>query len=180
MAHFSSVAMIFLLCVASSSYAVKTVDVNTICKGVKNTSFCVTLLNSKPGTSRDLLSLANYTIDVTLANTTNTIKLLQSLISKSGGDAEAKYHYNGCLSHFKAIAGMLGAARYHMKSGEYDTVLEEAVAVRIHVDNCISGDSPGDPHYPYHDKSMLPKYANMVDQVAQVFAAVMDFLNPAI
>ncbi|CAK8540930.1 unnamed protein product [Lathyrus sativus] len=176
MAHLSSLAIVFLLCVASS-YAVKTVDIDTICKGVKNPSFCLTLLNSKPGASRDLVSLAQYTMDVTIANTTNTIKLLNMLLSKSGGDAEAKYHYDACLVHFDAIADILKATLHYMKIGEYDNVLSEALGVYIHVDNCISGDSPGDSHYPYHDRSMLPEYANMVGQVSQVFVAVLHHLN---
>ncbi|CAL5191367.1 unnamed protein product [Lathyrus oleraceus] len=179
MAHFSSVAIVFLLCVASS-YAVKTVDVDTICKGAKNPSFCLTLLNSKAGASQDLVSLAQYTIDVTLANTTNTIKLLNKLISKSGGDAEAKYHYHACLVHFDAIARLLEVTPYFLKMKNYDKVFKDAISVRIHVGSCISGDSPGDPHYPYHDPSILPKYANMVDQVALVFIAVLQHLDTSV
>ncbi|CAK8540981.1 unnamed protein product [Lathyrus sativus] len=179
MVHFSSLAIVFLLCVASS-HAVKNVDFDTICKGTENPSFCLTLLNSKPGTNRDLVSLAQYTMDVLLVNTTNTIKLVNMLLSKSRGDYEARYHYRTCLSHFVAISDTLKMTPFYMESGEYDNVLEHAVGVRIDVDNCISGDSPGDPHYPYHDTSMLPKYANMVDQDAMVFAAVVQHLNKPI
>ncbi|CAI8592106.1 unnamed protein product [Vicia faba] len=177
MAHISSLAMVFLLCVASS-YAVNTVDVNTICKGVKNPSFCVTLLDSKPGENRDLVSLGLYTIDVTLANTTNTITLINMLISKSGGDAQAKHHYDRCLLHFNGIAAMLKQTPDFMKRGEYDTALQDAVGVRSHVRVCVSEDS--DPHHPFYDSSELPIYANSVDQVAEVFAAILNHLNTPI
>jgi hypothetical protein len=64
-----------------------------------------------------------------------------------------------------------------LKSKIYDSAVQEANSIRIYVDNCISGDSPGES--PYHDTSLLPKYAAIVDQVAQIICTIEKYLVPA-
>jgi pectinesterase inhibitor-like protein len=94
MIRFSCLMVVFLLCVVSS-YAVKVVDVDTICKNVtSNPSFCFTLLKSKH--AADLVTLAQYTIDVARSNVTNVVNLIKKLISQSGSDLNPKNCYENC------------------------------------------------------------------------------------
>jgi hypothetical protein len=81
MINYSSFLLVFFLC-ASSSYAAKVVPVNVICQKAKNPSFCSNLLNSKSGA--DLITLAQYTIDVVRVDMTNTVKLINTLIAHPG------------------------------------------------------------------------------------------------
>ncbi|KAJ1397029.1 Invertase/pectin methylesterase inhibitor domain superfamily [Sesbania bispinosa] len=71
MGRFSPIVLVFLLFVASSSYARRVVEVNAICRQTQNPSFCSSLLNSNPG-GTELISLAQYTIGVVRANVTTT------------------------------------------------------------------------------------------------------------
>jgi len=76
MVRFSILVGVFLLFVASS-YASQDVDVQYICKGTKDPSFCLALLKSKPnGVGGDLKSLAQYTLDVLHTNVSNTLTLI--------------------------------------------------------------------------------------------------------
>jgi pectinesterase inhibitor-like protein len=172
------VVMVLFLCV-TSVYAAKVVDVGTICKKVKNPSFCVTLLNKMPGPNRDLLSLAQYTIDVARVNVTNTINLINTLIAHSGSNVDARNHYKTCLGHFKEYSGsaivMVDEIQQYLKVGDYISAGQRAYAVGVDVDSCILGESPSDP--PYHDTSLLPKYADIVDQVAEVIFNILNFLK---
>jgi pectinesterase inhibitor-like protein len=105
MTRLSSVVVVFLLYV-SFTYATKIVDVNTICKNTMNPSFCSALLNSNPGASQDLVTLAQYTIDVAHTNATNTINLIKKLIAQKGS-SEAHMHYHSCLFFFNEIISTL-------------------------------------------------------------------------
>jgi pectinesterase inhibitor-like protein len=99
---------------------VKVVDVDIICKNVTdNPSFCFTLLKSKHGA--DLVTLAQYTIDVARINLTNTVDLIKKLISQSGKDLKAKYHYEYCLSLFgiKGALSRLVDGKQYLKKRDY-------------------------------------------------------------
>ncbi|KAF1882933.1 hypothetical protein Lal_00003115 [Lupinus albus] len=157
----SCLLLTFLL-FAESTFASKVVDVNLICKEVQNPSFCSNILNSKPGGAKgaDLLSHANYTIEVVLGNITNTINLIKSLIAHSGNDPQAKSHYEECLVLFGGENGSLGEimdTQKHLKDGDYYGVITAATSVIANIEYCISGEDPQDPPYP--DKSKLPQSA---------------------
>jgi pectinesterase inhibitor-like protein len=179
MSQFSYIVVMVLFLCVTSLYAAKVVDVGTICKKVKNPSFCVTLLNKMPGPNRDLLSLAQYTIVVARVNVTNTINLINTLIANSGSNADARNHYKTCLGHFKedggSVIAMVDEIQQYLKVGDYVSARLSASAIGVYVDACISGESPSDP--PYHDTSLLPKYADIVDQVAEVIFNILNFLK---
>jgi len=177
MIRFSSLVVVVFLLSCVSSYASKVVDVDTICKNVDNSSFCLTLLKSKHGA--DLVTLAQYTIDVTHIELNNTINLLRKLISQSGGDPKAKAHYEYCLSLFGtgnggAISSLKNAQQY-LKNGDYFSLRVEANNIIADHSDCINGGTPGIPAYP--DKSILPKYAEVVFNVADIMLFISLFLT---
>ncbi|CAJ2644823.1 pectinesterase inhibitor 2-like [Trifolium pratense] len=176
MHRFSYLVFFFPVCVTSSSATNKVVDVSTICKPVTNPSFCSALLKSKQGA--DLVSLAQYTIGVARINITNTINLIKKLIAQSGKDVEAHRHYETCLLHFDVREGAMADLediQQLLKSGDYDSAFQSARSIRIDIDACISGESPSDPPYP--DTSLLPKYADSVDKVAQIIERIIDLIK---
>ncbi|XP_045797902.1 pectinesterase inhibitor 2-like [Trifolium pratense] len=174
MSRLSSILVVFLLCVAFV-YAVKFVDVNTICKKAKNHSFCSALLNSNPSKSRDLVSLALYTIHVGHINATNALNLSDTLVAKSSHDLEAYTYYSVCSNDFKEIVNILKVAQVDLKSKNYKYLSIHVENIRTHVSNCI------DAKYPiaYPDPSLLPKYAAIVDQDAQIFSIIANYLGQA-
>ncbi|KAJ1397027.1 Pectinesterase inhibitor domain [Sesbania bispinosa] len=176
MGRFSPFVLVFLLFVASSSYEAKVVEVNVICKETQNPSFCSSLLNSRPcGTGADLVSLAQYTIDVVRSNVTNSITLIKSLIAQSANDSKASAHYKLCLEFFSSDACALGSVEdteKRLKEGDYQGVNLGASAVWTSVDSCISGDAPSPSEPPYPDHSLLPKYASVIEQVVQIILSI--------
>ncbi|KAK7290999.1 hypothetical protein RIF29_05829 [Crotalaria pallida] len=175
----SSLVLMFLLFAASSNASNKVVDVNAICKPTENPSLCSNILNSKPGGAKgaDLVSLALYTVDVARGNITNTINLIKSLIAKSAHNPNAKNHYEMCLLHFDYDEGALAiidGIKKILKSRDYNSLNIAASAVQTEVSNCIVGDSPSDP--PYHDSSLLPRYADVVDQVVDIILSISYYL----
>ncbi|XP_057423673.1 pectinesterase inhibitor 1-like [Lotus japonicus] len=173
---FSSLVLGFLLFVASSHAANKVVGVGELCKQTKNPSFCLGLLNSNPG-GKDLVSLGQYTIDVVRANATNTITLLKSLVAKSGRDPKANAHYKKCLEHFESDEGVLGDiqdTQEALKSGDYLGVNVHASALLDEVDDCISGESPGESPFP--DRSLLPKYGGVMQQITSIILVISKYL----
>ncbi|KAK7316057.1 hypothetical protein VNO77_34723 [Canavalia gladiata] len=165
--------MAFLLFVASS-FAITADEVNAICRQTKDSSFCSALLDSKP--NADLVTLAQYTIDVARVNVTNTIKVINSLISNSSGDPKSKSHYESCLLHFgpEGAINHVDQTQELLKKGDYGGVNVAASAIQTDVDDCISGESPSDPPYPDH--SILPKYAATVDLVVQIILVISNRL----
>ncbi|TKY46385.1 Pectinesterase inhibitor 1 [Spatholobus suberectus] len=173
--NFSSFVLVFLL-FATSTYAISGGQVNAICRQTKNPSFCFTLLNSNPNTN--LITLTQYTINVVRVNVTNTIKLIKLLISKSASDPKAKRHYSLCLIHFSYNEGALGDVQRTqelLKKGDYPGVGSSASAILTNVEACINGESPTDPPYPDH--SILPKYANVVELVAEIILIISKYLG---
>ncbi|KAK7290997.1 hypothetical protein RIF29_05826 [Crotalaria pallida] len=177
----SCLVLMFLLFASSSSYASnKVVDVSTICKETENPSFCLNILNSKPGGAKgaDLVTLAQYTIDVVRGNVTNSISLIKSLIEQSGKDPKAKAHYEECLVHFSEEEGALGdinQTQELLKKGDYVGVNSAASAVTTDVQDCISGEDPDDPTYP--DKSKLLEYADIIEQVVSIILVISNYLR---
>ncbi|XP_058766340.1 uncharacterized protein LOC131639919 [Vicia villosa] len=174
-----SLVVVFLLCV-TCSYAVKVVDVDTICTSTKNHSFCSNLLNSKSGGNKDLVSLTQYTIDVLRANVTNTVNLINKLIAQNGGNFNLTYHYNMCLIHFDVSKGALGSVEYAeelFKMGNYLAMIPTMKSIDFNAWECLSGDTPSDP--PYHDTSLLPVYADDVMLVANVVLSILSYLTQA-
>jgi hypothetical protein len=172
-----SLLVVFLLCVTSSC-AIKVVDVDIICKNVTNHSFCSNLLNSKPGASRDLVSLTQYTIDVLRANATNTVNLLNGLIEQSRGNFNLTYHYNVCLLHFDNKQGALRIVEIVeelFKMGNYLAMITEIDSIDFNAWECLSGDTPSDPIYK--DTSLLPNYANDVMLVAKISHSILTYLT---
>ncbi|KAK7290996.1 hypothetical protein RIF29_05825 [Crotalaria pallida] len=167
---------------AASSHASNNavMDVNIICKQTQNPSLCSNILNSKPGGAKgaDLITLAQYTIDIVRGNLTNTISLIKTLIAQSGKDPKAKAHYEECLVHFGEEEGALGdinQTQELLKKGDYVGVNSAASAVISDVEDCISGEDPDDPAYP--DKSKLPQYADVVSKVADIILVISKYLK---
>ncbi|KAK7290998.1 hypothetical protein RIF29_05827 [Crotalaria pallida] len=174
----SCFVLMFLLFAASSNSS-KVVDVSTICKETDNPSLCSNILNSKPGGAKgaDLITLAQYTIDIVRGNLTNTISLIKTLIAKSGKDPTAKAHYEECLVHFSEEEGALGDINHThelLMEGDYFGVKTSASAVIADMEYCISGEDPEDPIYP--DKSKLPQYAHSIEQVVSIILVIPNYL----
>ncbi|MCI04156.1 pectinesterase inhibitor 2-like, partial [Trifolium medium] len=152
------------------------VDVDNICKNVAdNPSFCLTLLKSKQGA--DLVTLGQFTIDVARINLTNTVNLIKKLISQSGSDHEAKDHYEYCLSRFGTEGGALSRivdGEQYLKNGDYFSFRVQVNSIIADYSSCITGGTPGEPPYP--DKSVLPKYAEFILDVAEIMFAITIFL----
>ncbi|XP_057433511.1 pectinesterase inhibitor-like [Lotus japonicus] len=169
----------FLLFVASSG-ATKVVEVGEICKKSTNPSFCLAVLNSNPG-GKDLISLAQYTIDIDRANLTNTITLIKSLIANSSGDPKANAHYKNCLSYFVVDGGAFGAieaTQQYLNKRDYVGVNMRATDVHYFVDYCISGDdSPGPNPPPFPDTSLLPKYAQVIQDITEIILIISNLLE---
>jgi pectinesterase inhibitor-like protein len=178
MLRFSSLIVIFLLCVVSLN-ATKVVDINTICNDVPdkyNPSFCYNLLKPKQGA--DLVTLAQYTIDVARNNLTNTVNLLKKLISQSGSDLKAKEYYEYCLSVFGTGNGgalnILADGEQYLKNGVYFKFRGQVNSIIGDYSSCIDGASPSDD--PFSDKSLLPKYAKFIIDVAEIMFYITVFL----
>ncbi|MCI61824.1 pectinesterase inhibitor 2-like, partial [Trifolium medium] len=77
-----------------------------------------------------------------------------------------------------AIYEVLDAEKY-LKSGDYASAIERANTIFVDQDVCINGEGPGDPPSPFHDTSLLPKYADIIADVAGVMGAILMFLNGA-
>ncbi|RHN50633.1 putative pectinesterase inhibitor domain-containing protein [Medicago truncatula] len=173
MVHHSSILLGLLLCV-TSSYSSKIVQVNVICQKAKNPSFCSTLLNSKPGGAKgaDLATLAQYTIDVLHVKLTNTVKLINTLISRSGKDVKALTHYKNCLKYYFADGGaifVLGNIQRVLKEGNYNLMSVGANDIMHDISDCIN-----DPNY--HDTSSLPNYGQVALQIDQIIQIIAGFL----
>ncbi|KAL5057617.1 hypothetical protein RYX36_029221 [Vicia faba] len=166
MSSLSILAIVFLLCIASSNAAV---DIQAICQKAKNPTFCTNLLTPKAG--GDLSSLAQYTLDVTRTDVSNTVSLLKTLIGKSGVDPKLQTHYKECLDHFdeeQALGDVLEAIQL-LKSLDYNGVSVHLSAVMTDVDECLSDESPP-------DNSDLPKSAETVYQVSQISLIISNLL----
>jgi pectinesterase inhibitor-like protein len=155
---------------------VKVVNVDAICKNVTdNPSFCFTLLKSKHGA--DLVTLAQYTIDVARINVTNIVNLIKTLISQSGSDPKAKSHYENCLSSFGTENGalsMLVDGEQYLKNGDYQEFGVQVAGLFGDYISCIETDSPDDPPFP--DKSLLPKYARIFRDVVEIMNVILNYL----
>ncbi|CAK8577722.1 unnamed protein product [Lathyrus sativus] len=160
----------------TSSYKIKVVDVDAICKQTKDVSFCTNLLNSKPdGVGQDLVSLAQYTLDVARSNTTNTIILIQWLIAQSGSDFEAQIPYKKCLSYFEDVVGDIDYFCDMLKVRNYKEMFHAADLILMYIDFCLKGSGPDEP--PYHGNPMVPKNANVLNQVVTITSFIVEKLD---
>ncbi|XP_073221580.1 uncharacterized protein [Cicer arietinum] len=154
----------------------KVVDIDTICKDENiNTSFCITLLKSKQGA--DLVTLAQYTIDDLQIEVNNTVNLIKTLIHQYDKDPQAKSHYVECFDLFGGPNGAVANfedMENTLKGGDYHGMIEAVYGVLVAYESCIEGESPGE--IPYPDKSLLPKYAKVVEDVAYIILAITKFL----
>ncbi|TKY57978.1 Pectinesterase inhibitor [Spatholobus suberectus] len=174
--NFSSLVLVFLLFVASS-YAIKGVELDAICKKTKNPTFCLNLLNSKPGgvAGANFVDLAQYVLDVTRANITTTTKLIKRLIRRNPNDLEARDHYTLCLKQFhKGALNKVQSTQEILKSRDYQDLNVAASGIRTHINLCIDGESPSDT--PYHDTSLLPTYADAISQVIEIIIIISNVL----
>ncbi|XP_058776342.1 pectinesterase inhibitor 2-like [Vicia villosa] len=168
MVNYSSFLFVFFLC-ATSSYAAKVVSVNDICQKAKNPSFCSNLLNPKSGA--DLVTLAQYTIDVVRADITNTVKLINTLIASSRS-ANALNHYKLCLKVFVNNGGalfVLENIQRVLMEGNYQLMNVGANDIITDINNCINDPS-------FQDTSSLPKSAGDALQADQIIQILSTFL----
>ncbi|XP_057451975.1 uncharacterized protein LOC130743763 [Lotus japonicus] len=174
-----SILLLLLLVFVLSSHAAKVVEVGKICKLSTNPSFCTALLNSNRG-GKDLVSLTQYTIDVTCANLTNTVTLIKSLIAKSAHDPKTNDHYKTCLYYFEIDGGALDtmeSTQQSLNKGDYNGVNLGAGAIPNFMDDCILGDDGPDPNLsPFPDTSILPKYLDVIEKVAEVTLILTNLL----
>ncbi|KAE9588508.1 hypothetical protein Lal_00003027 [Lupinus albus] len=170
--------LIFVL-FAESSYAAKVVDVNEICKQYRNSSFCLTILKSKPGgvEGADLVSLAYHTINIARLNLTNSVTLIMNLISNSSNDTIAKSHYERCLLFFGQDEGALVELDYTEEMLEkeyYFGVNLASISVIVDINECISGEDSEGPPYP--NKSDLPRNGVFIQKVIQILLVISQLL----
>ncbi|KAE9599806.1 hypothetical protein Lal_00045655 [Lupinus albus] len=168
----SSLVLVSIL-LATPSSASKFVDVNVLCAQTRDPSFCSRILNSKPGGAKgaDLVSLAQYTIGVARAKGTDTVKLINKLISTSGSDPKAKAHYSYCSRHFNNYNGALkhiNDIQVVLNKRDYYGVFKAATTVITDIYGCISGDYP--------DRSNLPQSANIFERVVDIILTISKFL----
>ncbi|CAL5185636.1 unnamed protein product [Lathyrus oleraceus] len=183
MNHYSfSLLVILLLCVASCN-STKVVEVNVICKEAFKPSFCSKLLNSKSGGAKgaDLVNLAQYTIDVLSVNLTNTVNLINKLISEGGGKAKARKHYDTCLldlgPYGTSASVHLIDADFSLKRREYR---EMAASTALLMQNILHCKNDRKDYYydDYHsDKSLLSKYVDVIMKTGQVLDIISKYLN---
>ncbi|XP_073222050.1 uncharacterized protein [Cicer arietinum] len=175
MVRLSFLLLVFLVCV-TSTYAVKVVDIDTICKNVKNHSFCSNLLNSKPGAKEDLVSLTQYTIDVLHDNITNTVNLINKLIVQSAGNFNLTYHYQSCLSVFGIKNGgalqLIEEVKKLFKTRNYTAVITYLNDISFDALACLVTNSPS-------DTSVLSKYVDDVKQVTDIVRIILSYLMQA-
>ncbi|KAL2335176.1 hypothetical protein Fmac_016389 [Flemingia macrophylla] len=172
----TSMVLVFLL-FAASSYATQGVELDSICKQAENPTFCLNLLNSKPGgvAGADLVDLANYALDVARANITTTTKLIKRLIRRNVNDTEARDHYRLCLNQIhKGALNKVEFTQMTLNSGDYQSLNVAASGIRTHIELCIDGESPSDT--PYNDTSLLPTYANVISQVVDIILIISNNL----
>ncbi|KAK2428391.1 pectinesterase inhibitor [Trifolium repens] len=175
MFRFSLLAIVFLLYVASSYARTNIVDVQAICKPARDPSFCFTFLKSRPGgPGKDLGDLESYSLGVLRTNVSNTITLITKLITQSGSDLKKQNHYKTCLQYFGDEEGALGfvkRAQQDLENSDYIGVNLKAAAVFDFVEDCLSGDN-----IPIKDTSLLPKYASVVENIAEIIAIISNML----
>ncbi|KAE9599936.1 hypothetical protein Lal_00045446 [Lupinus albus] len=174
----SYLVLVFLLFAATSS-ASKVVDVNVICNQAQDPSLCSSILNSKPGGTKgaDLISLAQYTIDVARVKANDTINLINMLIANSDSDSKGKNHYKACLTNFNKDEGALKDIDYVqelLKNEDYFGISAAARAINIDIDDCITGYDTKDT--PYDDKSKLPQHADIVEKVVDIILIISTYL----
>ncbi|KAK7290995.1 hypothetical protein RIF29_05822 [Crotalaria pallida] len=174
----SCFVLIFLSFASSSNASNKVVDVNVICKQTTNPSFCLNILNSKPGGAKgeDLITLEQYTLDVVRGNITTALTLIKSLIAQSGKDPKTKASYEQCLLYYGGDDDNNGAldnilyAQELLKTGDYLGVGIAAAAAITNVADCSSEDNPS------FDKSNLPKYSDFIVKAAGVIVIISKLL----
>ncbi|XP_004517097.1 uncharacterized protein [Cicer arietinum] len=121
MIRFTSLALVFVLCVVST-YATRVVDIKIICTvGYTDTKYCLNLLKSQQGA--DLLVMGRYVTDVLHTKVTNTVKHLKTLIDNYEKETTPKSHYikcleyyggkNGAITKFEEIENSLKAGNYN-------------------------------------------------------------------
>lgn len=150
-------------------------DAHIICKNTPNPSFCLSLLNSKPGgvVGADLETLAQYTFAVLYSNVTNTIYLIKNqLVSIGHQDHLAKYHLNYCLGRFLSAKSDIEYAKSLLKTSKDYRSMSLAL-----VDSSISGQNCLATPFGYKDTSMLPKYVENIQQVNQVIRIILNLLG---
>ncbi|KAK2451379.1 pectinesterase inhibitor [Trifolium repens] len=176
MYRFSLLAIVFLLYVASSYARINIVDVQAICKPARDPSFCFTFLKSRPGgPGKDLGDLESYTLGVLRTNVSNTITLITKLITQSGSDLKKQNHYKICLQYFGDEEGALGfvkRAQQDLENSDYIGVNLKAAAVFDFAEDCLWGDN-----IPIKDTSLLPKYASVVENIAEIIAIISNMLK---
>ena len=180
MSRFASILLLLFLSFGASSNASRVIQhkpthkmYHRICHLSQTPTFCYNLLSQRP--HADLVTLAQFAVDVIRANVSNTVNLINSLILKTKDkDAEANQHYYICLNHF-GVEGALSHVDHIedlLKKKDY-TFLNSTASGDIF--NCILGESPSDE--PYNDPSMLPQYANDVRQVVEIILIISDLLE---
>ncbi|AES87657.1 hypothetical protein MTR_4g031690 [Medicago truncatula] len=113
----------------------KVVEVNVICKEASNPSYCLNLLNSKPGGAKgvvDLVHLAYYTIDVLNNNCTNTFNLLNELVKSAN-------YYQICsdeLSGPESVRSRIGDAKFNLDRINY-YVAGDSEDITFQVNECF-------------------------------------------
>ncbi|XP_058746631.1 uncharacterized protein LOC131619561 [Vicia villosa] len=174
MNRFSFFVAVFLLCVVNT-YAVKVVDVNSICKNVVNPPFCLKFLKLKQGV--DLVTLAQYTINVARIKATSIVNLTTTLISQGDIGVVAKAHYEICLEYFGSSGALreLKYAEEYLKGGDYFSLKEQVRYLINDYANCVSTESSSRDE-PFDDKTRIPKWAESIKDFAFILISISDFL----
>lgn len=174
MARFFSLVVVFLLCASFSCVASnKIVDVDTLCKDAMDPKFCSTLIKSKPGAERDLVSLASYTLDVAHRNASNILKRIKKLMAQSGSNRKQVFLYKRCLHYFGSNVGVLyviGQITQLLKSKDYFDVGSYGSSIIAYVEYCVSGEYPAE--VVHFDVPSFPKYARVVEKVVDALILI--------
>ncbi|RHN52129.1 putative pectinesterase inhibitor domain-containing protein [Medicago truncatula] len=177
MRQYSSLLLgLFILHVVSSkSISTKVVEVKVICKEAPNPSYCLNLLNSKPGRVKgvDLVNLAEYTIDVLNDNWTNTFNLLNKLIQSAENDTVTNYYYRCSLDLFNldSVSSRLGDVQLNLELGKYSAMAKDSADIMQYLLECI------DSLHKHETSPLLAKYVDDLRQGDQVLQIIIKYLN---
>ncbi|XP_077251315.1 putative invertase inhibitor [Tasmannia lanceolata] len=96
--------------------------VETVCSRTNEHDFCVpALLSDARSSTADLPTLAQVTIDLVVANATDTLSHISSLISTST-DPVLKSYLNDCLTQYQGMTIETDKATKDLESKRYSTI----------------------------------------------------------
>ncbi|KAJ4843895.1 hypothetical protein Tsubulata_025946 [Turnera subulata] len=147
--------LVLLSSIIAPSLAIPASDINNLCSGSRDATFCLSFLKSDPrfASAADLAGVAQVAVEIGSAKATDTLNFVKEMAKKST-ERRPREIYLTCSENYDNAVSSFADAKAYMSSKDFAGAGYAVSAVLDDADTCNEETEGADPSLPQRNQNV--------------------------